>query len=52
MKKVGFILIASLLVPTLYEGRKYYAYNKMVKKYQRTNNYRKVSFLKRVLNNA
>lgn len=52
MKKVGFILIASLLVSTLYEGRKYYAYNKMIKKYQRANSYKRVSFLKRVLNSV
>ena len=52
MKKVGFILIASLLVPTLYEGRKYYAYNKMIKKYQRANSYKKVGFFKKILNSV
>lgn len=34
MKKIGFILLASLLIPTLYEERKYYVYSKMVKKYE------------------
>lgn len=37
MKKLGFILLTSLLLPTLYEGRKYYVYAKMVNKYERDN---------------
>ena len=35
MRKIALILLASLVVPSLYEGRKYYVYNKMVNKYKR-----------------
>ena len=34
MKKIGLILLTSILVPTLYEGRKYLVFNKMVNKYE------------------
>ena len=37
MKRLGLILLTSILVPTLYEGRKYLVYSKMVNKYEKNN---------------
>lgn len=35
MRRLFFLLLTSLVVPSIYEGRKYYVYNKMVNKYKK-----------------
>lgn len=38
-KKIGLVLLSSMVVPTLYHVRKFYMYNKMINKYNKNHNY-------------
>lgn len=38
-KKLGLVLLTSIVVPTIYQGRRFYVYNKMVNKYRKDHSF-------------
>lgn len=38
-KKLGLVLLSSIVVPALYQGRRFYVYNKMINRYNREHSF-------------